>query len=320
MTVQGIESMTPVQVADNGSTLSVDDGAGSLTVDNAGTFAVQVDGTALTRLTDIETNTDSNAVVGNGAAATAQRVTLANDSTGIIATVGAVTAITNALPAGTNAIGKLAANSGVDIGDVDVTSLPAITGTGTFAVQESGAALTALQLIDDAVFADDAAFTPATSKVGAVGMLADETATDSVDEGDIGIPRMTLDRKQHVVNELESNSIRAAGSALTIKFAKISAASSGNNTLVAAVTSKKIRVLSMRLCPSAAVNWYLTSSNGGTAIYGDSTNKITASAGGNGDGMNFNQGGWFETVAGEALVINLSGAVGVAGCLSYIEV
>ena len=97
-------------------------------VTNAGTFVVQVDGTALTRLTDIETNTDSGAVVGNGAAATAQRVTLANDSTGIIATVGAVTAITNALPAGTNAIGKLAANSGVDIGDVDVTSV--IPGTG----------------------------------------------------------------------------------------------------------------------------------------------------------------------------------------------
>lgn len=30
------------------------------------------------------------------------------------------------LPAGTNAIGKLAANSGVDIGDVDVTSLPSL--------------------------------------------------------------------------------------------------------------------------------------------------------------------------------------------------
>lgn len=39
-----------------------------------------------------------------------------------VGTVSAVTAITNALPAGTNAIGKLAANSGVDIGDVDVTS------------------------------------------------------------------------------------------------------------------------------------------------------------------------------------------------------
>ncbi len=43
-----------------------------------------------------------------------------------VTTVSAVTAITNALPAGTNAIGKLAANSGVDIGDVDVTSLPAL--------------------------------------------------------------------------------------------------------------------------------------------------------------------------------------------------
>lgn len=35
--------------------------------------------------------------------------------------------IVGALPSGTNAIGKLAANSGVDIGDVDVTSLPAYT-------------------------------------------------------------------------------------------------------------------------------------------------------------------------------------------------
>lgn len=35
-----------------------------------------------------------------------------------------------ALPAGTNAIGKLAANSGVDIGDVDVTSEPATAADG----------------------------------------------------------------------------------------------------------------------------------------------------------------------------------------------
>lgn len=47
-----------------------------------------------------------------------------------IGTDGTV-AINTALPAGSNAIGKLAANSGVDIGDVDVTSLPAITGTVT---------------------------------------------------------------------------------------------------------------------------------------------------------------------------------------------
>jgi len=44
---------------------------------------------------------------------------------GTITTVSSVTAIANALPAGTNAIGKLAANSGVDIGDVDILSIAA---------------------------------------------------------------------------------------------------------------------------------------------------------------------------------------------------
>lgn len=37
-------------------------------------------------------------------------------------------AVQESLPAGTNAIGKLSANSGVDIGDVDVTSIPGIAG------------------------------------------------------------------------------------------------------------------------------------------------------------------------------------------------
>ena len=90
---------------------------------------------------------------------------------------------------------------------VDVLTMPtvtvnshAVTNAGTFAVQVDGSALTALQLIDDPVFTDDAAFTPGTSKVGAVGFIADEATTDSVDEGDIGAARMTLDRKQIVAN------------------------------------------------------------------------------------------------------------------------
>jgi|GEM_PF-2788394 len=43
--------------------------------------------------------------------------------------------------------------------------------------------------------ADDAAFVPATDAIVAIGALADETATDSVDEGDVGAVRMTLDRR-----------------------------------------------------------------------------------------------------------------------------
>jgi hypothetical protein len=42
---------------------------------------------------------------------------------------------------------------------------------------------------------DDSAFTIATDAVSPIGALADETAPDSVDEGDVGLVRMTLDRK-----------------------------------------------------------------------------------------------------------------------------
>lgn len=46
---------------------------------------------------------------------------------------------------------------------------------------------------------DDAAFGVATGSVVAIAALADETAPDSVDEGDAGALRMTLDRMLHVV-------------------------------------------------------------------------------------------------------------------------
>lgn len=58
-----------------------------------------------------------------------------------------------------------------------------------------------LALIDDVIFTDDAAFTSATSKVAVIGFQADETSTDSVDEGDAGAARMTLDRKQIVTTQ-----------------------------------------------------------------------------------------------------------------------
>lgn len=41
---------------------------------------------------------------------------------------------------------------------------------------------------------DDAPFTPATSSVTPIGAQADESAPDSVNEGDVGAPRMSLNR------------------------------------------------------------------------------------------------------------------------------
>jgi len=47
---------------------------------------------------------------------------------------------------------------------------------------------------DDLTITDDTAFAVGTSPVTPIVYLVDDTATDSVDEGDIGVPRMSADR------------------------------------------------------------------------------------------------------------------------------
>ena len=65
-------SSTPVAIASNQTAIPVTDNSGSLTVDNAGTFAVQVDGNALTALSSIITLTQitNNTIVADNAAFT----------------------------------------------------------------------------------------------------------------------------------------------------------------------------------------------------------------------------------------------------------
>lgn len=105
ISVQGVVGGTAIPVT---ATLTSTTITGNVTV-------VQPTGTNLHAVLD---STSTTAVTQ----ATGTNLHMVVDS-GTVTTVGAVTAITNALPAGTNAIGKLAANSGVDIGDVDVTSV-----------------------------------------------------------------------------------------------------------------------------------------------------------------------------------------------------
>jgi hypothetical protein len=102
-------------------------------------------------------------------------------------------------------------------------------------------------------------------------------------------------------------------SLLTIKRAIISASASGNTSVVAAVTGKKIAVLSYNYMANGAVNVKFQSSNtsdiSGLAYLIANTGKV----------CDHNPGIWFETVAGEALNINLSAAIAVGGELTYIE-
>lgn len=60
-----------------------------------------------------------------------------------------------------------------------------VTNAGTFAVQESGAALTALQLIDDVIYADDGDWTDGASKHALVGGLY-QSSPQSITDGDVG--------------------------------------------------------------------------------------------------------------------------------------
>jgi hypothetical protein len=97
------------------------------------------------------------------------------------------------------------------------------------------------------------------------------------------------------------------------KFASISHASSGDNAIVAAVAGKRIRVLSYAIVGAGAVSAKFRS---GTT---DITGAMAFGANG-GIAMPFNPVGYFETAAGAALNVNLSGAVAVAGHVTYIEV
>ena len=216
--------------------------AGAVT--NAGTFAVQ-DAAAEASLSVLDDWDETNRAAVN---------TIAGQ-VGVQGASGVVTALTQrvvlatdvALPAGTNGIGKLTANSGVDIGDVDVTSIAAGTNL--------------------------------------IGRVAALPATSTIYDGT---------------------------TAVTPVFAVIDVASSGDNTLVAADATKKIRVFSLFMIAAGTVTARFESAAGGTAKTGQM--NLVANTG---FVLPFNPLGWFETAANELLNLELSAAISVDGCFQY---
>lgn len=125
----------------------------------------------------------------------------------------------------------------------------------------------------------------------------------------------------------QTDAIYNGAAALTPKRFAIACGSNGDNTIVAAVGGKKIRLLALFLAASkaatAAVGAYWKSS-GGTAISGDVTHVLPLDAKGvygpAGLSLPFLPLGHFETVAGEGLVLVLDGAQAVTGHGLYVEV
>lgn len=161
--------------------LPIDDAGGSITVDNtditAIAAAVATEGAALGSgvLLQGDDGTDRkninvDATTGDVQVDVTNTVTV--DGSGVTQPVsGTVTA-------------NLSATDNAVLDSIDTAvngtltvAAHAVTNAGTFVVQENGAALTALQLIDDSIFADDAAFTTGSSKVTMAGAIRDDSLT-----------------------------------------------------------------------------------------------------------------------------------------------
>jgi hypothetical protein len=112
-----------------------------------------------------------------------------------IGTDGTV-AIGTALPAGTNAIGKLAANSGVDIGDVDILSI--IPGTGATNLGK----------------AEDSPFNSGDTGVMALGVI-NEAGTALAGAGDYGA--IAMDKMGQLYINPENNKVLFRGMAGTFR-------------------------------------------------------------------------------------------------------
>lgn len=114
---------------------------------------------------------------------------------------------------------------------------------------------------------------------------------------------------------LETSTIYNGTTGLTPVFVAISASSNGNNTLVAADATKKIRVLAYTLVVTTAVTAKFQSAAGGT----DLTGAMPFAANG-GVSVPFNPVGHFETAANALLNLSLGSGVQVSGHLVYVLV
>lgn len=284
---------------------------------------------------------------GGGTEAAAVRVTMATDSTGQMTVDGTVTAnlgtiagaateVTSAailvntgtigtslnnIEAGYAAEGS-ALGSGVLIqGDdgtdrqniaVDVSgnvqtnivtsALP--TGGSTAALQTTGnASLATLAgtVAGSEQQVDIVASLPAgTNNIGDVDVLTQPARVATTDN--IGVAQQT-------------NQLMDGTTSLIPLFAVIDESSSGNNTLVAAVPTKKIRVLALFLVVTDAIVVRFEDGASGTALSGQ-----MSLANNSGFVLPYNPLGWFETGVNTLLNMELDDSKQVSGTLQYVEV
>lgn len=328
----------------NGKVTAVDTGAvvvsSSALPTGAATSAKQ--DTAQTALDAIKTATEliDNAISGSEMQVdivTMPNVTIANASLPVTDNAGSLTVDA---PVGTPVFVRLSdGTSAITTLPVSLASVPshAVTNAGTFATQ-----VTSIAAGDNNIGNVDVVTLPAlpagTNNIGDVDILSIAAGDNNIGNVDVvtlpalpagtnnigDVDVLTQPARSRTVDAIsvaqQTDALMNGLTALTPKFANISAAASGDNTLVTAVASKKIRVLSLFMMATGTVNAYIRDDAGTPVnLIGDATNKLTLVSG-SGFVLPHNPLGWTETTSGEGLQLNLSAAIGVAGCLTYVEV
>lgn len=170
----------------NGLDVDVTRVQGNVTVVGTGTFAVQVDAALPAG--------DNN--IGNVDVLTLPpEVHSADFDTG--AGTDTTLCFGIALPASGGAVAGGTASNPLRTDPTGATTQP-VSNAGTFAVQLTGAGLTALQLIDNLVMIDNDTFTAGGGSIGVVGFLVDEVLVGTVNEDFAGAARMSANRNQYI--------------------------------------------------------------------------------------------------------------------------
>lgn len=285
-----VSDANPLPVDDAGGSITVDDGGVSLTVDGPLTDAEL-------RATAVPVSVSGVATAANQATGNGLLTTIGADTSALAGCVGGtevqVDVVSSALPSGAATESTLSSLNGK------------VTAVNTGAVVVSSSALPSGAATESTLSTLNGKVTACNT--GAVVISSAIPAGTNL----IGA----------VVARQDVDTLYAGTTALTVKYANIDCASSGNNELVAAVTGKTLKVLSVFLAASGAVDVVF---NDGTANLLGGTRKVkldnTGAAGAVGFVLSSNPTGWFKTGGtNRPINVNLSAGVGVAGVLAYVE-
>lgn len=184
-------------------------------------------------------------------------------------------------------------------------TVTANAGTGTFPMQATAGAPGSVRLSDGTSFYDSTKTGQLPAALSGSGNLKTAILEDLA----------LVSTADTVGAVIASNSILDGTTLVTPKFTPINVSSSGNNTILAAVVGKKIRVLDVILIAGAGVDVRFESGAGGTSLTG--IMPLTTNSG---FAPGFSPVGHFETAVNTLLNLELSAAQSVDGWIVTAEI